>query len=494
MSGLVADLRTLIPGCVLEFDMYVSEGGGVGLFCCHRSVIWVRIPHLRASLSDASQLALPTGVGLAAFKKALYYIYGGRLRPADLPMDDATMNQLLLLSAAWDFPILCGGSSGGLFGVSKPEVETIRRGFAEAFSTVDQSPGLFLDVCFHCTATAYGEPEPEPEPTHQQSRTYEPVHASKTVLCCRSGFFQVMLGGNTPWSEAQQLSSQRAIEICVDRPSFVQLVHFAHTDEFPGLPLKAFGAAGGGEPAVATEEVEHALAIASYFDVPALFEYCSDWIIKQLSVETACELWALVENSSLGALRMPDELRHLSRGAKADDTDAEEEEEEDMVREDLLGNPSELIYDFVLKYFGAVMQTPGFLGGAMSESMLRRLLGSGLVAVGSQELAEAVEHWATAEARRCWLRQHAKQEKRRQQEQGGTVGGVEEPSGDADSRQQPPQQAEAPVTVEANAEEIRHKEALRGSLMPPATLFNRTVRDGLLGVGAAAQSGPRSLV
>ena len=40
----------------------------------------------------------------------------------------------------------------------------------------------------------------------------------------------------------------------------------------------------------------------------------------------------------------------------------------------------------------------------------------------------------------------------------------------------------------------RRRHELLSTLLPPATMFNRSIREMLLGVGSRAQAGPRSLV
>ena len=45
-----------------------------------------------------------------------------------------------------------------------------------------------------------------------------------------------------------------------------------------------------------------------------------------------------------------------------------------------------------------------------------------------------------------------------------------------------------------DARRAKRREELLSSLLPPATIFNRSVREMLLGVGRAAEAHPRSLV
>ena len=85
------------------------------------------------------------------------------------------------------------------------------------------------------------EPEPEPEPEGAPARIFG---ANRAILCCRSGFFRIMLGATSPWREAGH-SAGEPIEIGIDEQQFAKVNEFLHTGAFhlaslSTLPLLCF--------------------------------------------------------------------------------------------------------------------------------------------------------------------------------------------------------------------------------------------------------------
>jgi len=154
----------------------------------------------------------------------------------------------------------------------------------------------------------------------------------------------------------------------------------------------------------------------------------------------------VVENSSLG--RLADSLY----GAAGRDSGADE-------REDLLGNPHQTCCDFVTTYLSAIVQHESFL--ELEPRLLARVLSSGLVSVPTDRLTESVYRWVDA----------------RLEMEFGLLGDREEHS-----------------ERKRQADRNRRRHELLSTLLPPATMFNRSVREMLLGVGRRGEPGPHSLV
>lgn len=154
----------------------------------------------------------------------------------------------------------------------------------------------------------------------------------------------------------------------------------------------------------------------------------------------------MVENSSLG--RLADSLY----GAAGRDSGADE-------REDLLGNPHQTCCDFVTTYLSAIVQHESFL--ELEPRLLARVLSSGLVSVPTDRLTESVYRWVDA----------------RLEMEFGLLGDREEHS-----------------ERKRQADRNRRRHELLSTLLPPATMFNRSVREMLLGVGRRGEPGPHSLV
>jgi hypothetical protein len=154
----------------------------------------------------------------------------------------------------------------------------------------------------------------------------------------------------------------------------------------------------------------------------------------------------VVENSSLG--RLADSLY----GAAGRDSGADE-------RDDLLGNPHQTCCDFVTTYLSAIVQHESFL--ELEPRLLARVLSSGLVSVPTDRLTESVYRWVDA----------------RLEMEFGLLGDREEHS-----------------ERKRQADRNRRRHELLSTLLPPATMFNRSVREMLLGVGRRGEPGPHSLV
>lgn len=162
----------------------------------------------------------------------------------------------------------------------------------------------------------------------------------------------------------------------------------------------------------------------------------------------------MVENSSLG--RLADSLY----GAAGRDSGADE-------REDLLGNPHQTCCDFVTTYLSAIVQHESFL--ELEPRLLARVLSSGLVSVPTDRLTESVYRWVDA----------------RLETEFGLLGdslGAQDEEGEAHSERK------------RQADRNRRRHELLSTLLPPATMFNRSVREMLLGVGRRGEPGPHSLV
>ena len=139
-------------------------------------------------------------------------------------------------------------------------------------------------------------------------------------------------------------------------------------------------------------------------------------------------------------------------GAAGRDSGADE-------REDLLGNPHQTCCDFVTTYLSAIVQHESFL--ELEPRLLARVLSSGLVSVPTDRLTESVYRWVDA----------------RLEMEFGLLGDREEHS-----------------ERKRQADRNRRRHELLSTLLPPATMFNRSVREMLLGVGRRGEPGPHSLV
>jgi hypothetical protein len=294
------------------------------------------------------------------------------------------------------------------------------------------------------------EPEPEPESDEATSvpsgasGQLDPLvcRGNRAILSCRSGFFRAMLNGGT-WHETMRASEGVVqLRLPFHRDNFMVVNQFLHT----------------GIISIETvQELRFVVELADYFDIAALHERCGDWIIESLAVETACLLWNVVESSSLG--RLADTLY----GAAGSASGAEE-------REDLLGNPQQTCCDFCTTYLSAIVQHKSFL--ELEPNLLARVLSSGLVSLPTDRLTESVHQWVEA----------------RLDMEFGQVAEHEQParrSGDG-----PERGGRAASNVDRN----RRRHELLSTLLPPATMFNRSVREMLLGVGRLGEAGPRSLV
>ena len=146
-------------------------------------------------------------------------------------------------------------------------------------------------------------------------------------------------------------------------------------------------------------------------------------------------------------------------GAAGRDSGADE-------REDLLGNPHQTCCDFVITYLSAIVQHESFL--QLEPRLLARVLSSGLVSVPTDRLTESVYRWVDARLEVEF------------DQLGDSRGAHDEGELHGERKQQ--------------ADRNRRRHELLSTLLPPATMFNRSVREMLLGVGRRGEPGPRSLV
>jgi hypothetical protein len=450
------DVRVVLPAGGSETEAATAAAANSECHA-HRSLLWARVPHLRPALvspAAAVVVELPAKVGMAAFAElALPFLYTGELPRGRLPLSDGEARALLALAEAWGLVELrhCtapggrgggGGGAvaahppqlgGGLLGVCRPEVEALRADLVAAFDGDDLEGGsCFIDVRFLLGGA--GEAA-----THGELVTEAEPEPEAEL-------------------EAEEVvGSSRAILCC--RSGFFRAMlgagapwreaaDYSSSCAPPAVPVIPLGLHPAGWKWVnrflhtgelslhGAGDLREAVALADYLDIPALLEGCVDWLVEALDVENCCELWNVVASTSLGS------MAQQVWGAAGTDT---------AEREDLLGNPTGLCCDFVTKYFSAVVQTDGFLqlGGALLLEVLR----PGLVTVPTQPLMEAVRAWVD-----------------------NTVSSVSDELGPG-ALEEPPR-----------------KEALMASLLPPATLFNRSTREILLGVGRRNMQGPRSLV
>jgi hypothetical protein len=222
---LAADLRALLePVCAPSpADVTVTAaapaGGsskGPSSCCCHRALLWARVPQLRAQLQHCDgcvALELPPAVGLESFEHlALPFLYTGELPSDRLPLADDEMRALLALSEAWQLPGLrryaipgkAGGrlQIGGLLGVVRPQVEALRAQLSAAYdeAALDRAGSPFFDVSFSCwepspagcsEAVDATDTTPTPAPAPAGATM---VGGNRAILCSRSGFFRAMLG------------------------------------------------------------------------------------------------------------------------------------------------------------------------------------------------------------------------------------------------------------------------------------------------------------
>lgn len=481
-TGLAADLSTLLlRSSPSPPDVSCVSSDGIVVGEAHRGLVWARVPALRQQLREQHERAaacsgdqttiieLPEGIGHVSVRLVLHWIYRGELqrRMDDEPLAVATMRELRALAQAWELPALALQGhkappgvvphSGGRLGVARPHMQSLCDDLCTAF---DGDDSTFFDIVVElCTpGSELPQPEPQVEPTDGAAAgsgdtadastvQLDPVvcRGNRAVLSCRSGFFRAMLNGGR-WLETRGDTGVVQLRLPFHSDNFLVVNRFLHT----------------GIISIETvEELRFAIQLADYFDIAALHERCGDWIIESLAVETVCSLWNVVESSPLG--RLADSLY----GAGDRDSGAAE-------REDLLGNPSQLCCDFCTTYLSAIVQHESFL--ALQPELLARVLSSGLASVPTDRLVESVHQWVDA---------------RLQAEFDGDALRVEE---EVEGTACDTKNSTDRVATEQQSDRNMRKHELLSSLLPPATMFNRTVREMLLGVGRLAEVGPRSLV
>jgi hypothetical protein len=476
-GGLAADLGTLlsVEASPSPPDVTVGAAGRA-----HVGVLWARCPTLRPLLallpggggagSSSGDIALPEGVSDEAFEVARQWIYRGELpRGDDGPLGLQGMRELLALAADWELPALAlqkvvALQLGGLLGVARPQIQALCKDFSAAFTDIADTP--FFDVVLRCTGNPLPppdlsaqppEPAVEPEPQAGTPAGNGPVvlcRGNRAVLCCRSGFFRAMLSPTSglSWSETQNENGVVNLSLPFSVHNFSIVNSFLHTGE---ISLESI------------DELRFAVELADYFDIAALHERCGDYIIEALSVETACELWNAVETTSLGR------LAEAIYGAAGRESGANE-------REDLLGNPGQICCDFVTQYLSAIVQTEAFL--SLGHEQLQQVLLSGLAVVPTERLMESVHQWVAARVET----EFGPLPLPEPEEEGGGAGVACPPPGGSEEAE------EKARSIRGLKRRRKRREELLGTLLPPATIFNRSTREMILGVGGG--SGPASLV
>jgi hypothetical protein len=489
-AGLGADLGTLLSSHLSPSpaDVSLLTSAGAVVAAAHRGLLWARVPALRAQLlreKDASaednqtDVRLPNGIGQTAAGLVLSWVYRGELpRQRDEPLSVETMRELVALAQAWGIPELGlqnqRAQSAVLLGESRSQILSLSDDLLAAFEDNAGITSPFFDIQIHLhpagsdlQESVQPEPEPEPGPGPEPESELEsdqtncvadatfaqvdPIvcRGNRAVLSCRSGFFRAMLNGGT-WHETTKASEGVVqLRLPFHHDNFLVVNQFLHTGI---LSIET------------VQELRFVIELADYFDIAALHERCVDWIIESLAVETACSLWNVVESTSLG--RLADTLY----GATGSASGAKE-------REDLLGNPHQACCDFCTTYLSAIIQHESFL--ELEPNLLARVLSSGLVSVPTDRLTESVHRWVDAR-----LDTEFGQFAHR-------LGSERNPPG-TDGQERGEHTGRASAKQVAGRNSRRHE--LLSTLLPPATMFNRSVREMLLGVGRLGEAGPRSLV
>lgn len=180
------------------------------------------------------------------------------------------------------------------------------------------------------------------------------------VLRGRSSYFNAMLNGL--WSESCGSDTTHVVvNVLWPENLLSRLLRFLH---------------GGGfleEP----KELPDALECAKFFGVPALANHISEWIVDNLTVESACAMWNYVHSEPM--------LRACS----------ENENEEDLICVD------ETCFDFHIINFEALAAFQVHPGGEaqvliheLHPTLMHRLLASGLVNMQADQLLEVVRKYA----------------------------------------------------------------------------------------------------
>jgi hypothetical protein len=320
MSGLAADLGTLLSPSPPSPPDISFRGASSSGAVAHRGLLWARVPALREQLLSPSRsgpsdddgpwtVELPEGIGEATLGLALQWAYRGELpRMDEEPLTVDAMRELLALAEAWELPELALQGqrapavlqSGGLLGVARPQTQALCDDLGAAFGSPDGTSAFFdivLELQQPDDPLLEGEPEPEPEPESHVDADVEPARedsapplpepllcrGNRAVLCCRSGFFRAMLcpANGCSWSETRAASSRDnggtiKLSLPFRAENFAVVNRFLHTGE---ISLES------------VDELRFAVELADYFDIAALHERCGDWIIEALAVETACSLW-----------------------------------------------------------------------------------------------------------------------------------------------------------------------------------------------------------
>ena len=489
-AGLAADLGTLLSSRLPPSppDVSLTSGGAV-VGAAHRGLLWARVPVLREQLRERkedslqeqkrTEVQLPDGIGQTTAGLVLHWVYRGELpRQRDEPLSDKTMRELVVLAQAWEIPELglqghkapdVGVHSAGRLGTTRSQALSVCDDLLAAFEGDGDTHSTFFDIQIELSPAGSdlqepepAEPEPEPESASEEPTSVPSVactqldpllcRGNRAVLSCRSGFFRAMLNGGV-WEETARASEGVVqLRLPFHRDNFLVVNQFLHT----------------GIISIETvQELRFVVELADYFDIAALHERCGDWIIESLAIETACSLWNLVESSSLG--RLADTLY----GAAGPASGAEE-------REDLLGNPQQTCCDFCTTYLSAIVQHESFL--ELEPNLLARVLSSGLVSMPTDRLTDSVHRWVDARLDMEFGKLEYSPDV--EHEQPARVGGDRPESGARSGR------AAAKHVVDRN----RRRHELLSTLLPPATMFNRSVREMLLGVGRLGAAGPRSLV
>lgn len=189
------------------------------------------------------------------------------------------------------------------------------------------------------------------------------------VLRACSSYFNAMLGG--AWSESNTSDSGDMVQVkvCWPREQLARLLRFMHGACF---------VAGPGD-------LQAAAICSDFFGVPSLVAHAHDWMSTHLRVTNAASLWCFLESEPRLWLHSAEKSGYGDIGS---DFQA-------------CADADEACFDFHIKHFGAMaagleeeeMRIPLH---ELSRSLMRRIMGSGLVSMPKEALMEVVEQYALA--------------------------------------------------------------------------------------------------